>query len=353
MSRESSRSIFGSIRDKIRKSRSPSPSPNKMGCGPSHTAQPAVPGPGPADNNPSAAPPPYSEHPTNINTGNNNNNPFINIQGAYPARSASPAPSNSSAMSDRSITSPDDPYAFLNLFDTIFLIDDSSSMTLENRWKEVKGVVRSIAPICTSHDADGIDIYFLNHRNSRHPEDGAGYRGIRSAKEVEELFDNKVKRPNGWTPTGTRINEILGPYIRRWKLAADRTQNPENCGVKPINMIVITDGSPTDDPESIIISLAKQLDSYRAPPHQVGIQFFQVGTDTEATRALKELDDGLAEAGGGCRDIVDTVSWDGRSRGSKALSAEAILKTVLGAVVKRLDRRNVGPSGTAGFLSPR
>ncbi|KAK4226476.1 hypothetical protein QBC38DRAFT_366403 [Podospora fimiseda] len=347
MSRESRRSVFGSIKDKFRKSsRSPSPSPNKMGCGPS--VPQTVPPPAPAD--PNAPPPPYSEQPGNINN-NNNNNPFINIQSA-PARSASPAPSHSSAMSDRSITSPDDPYAFLSLFDTIFLIDDSSSMTLEDRWKEVKGVLRSIAPICTSHDADGIDIYFLNHRNARHPQEGAGYRGIRSAKEVEELFDHKVRRPNGWTPTGTRINEILGPYIRRWKAAADRTGNPENCGVKPVNMIVITDGSPTDDPESIIISLAKQLDLHKAPPHQVGIQFFQVGTDVEATRALKELDDGLMEAGGGCRDIVDTVSWDGRSRGAKALSAEAILKTVLGAVVKRLDRRTVGGASSA-FLSPR
>ncbi|KAK4158792.1 hypothetical protein QBC43DRAFT_363556 [Cladorrhinum sp. PSN259] len=110
-----------------------------MGCTPSHTAQPV---PGPADVNSAAPPPPYSEHASNIND-NNSNNPFINIQSAYPARSVSPAPSQSSAMSDRSITSPDDPYAFLSLFDTIFLIDDSSSMTLENRWKEVKGVLRS------------------------------------------------------------------------------------------------------------------------------------------------------------------------------------------------------------------
>ncbi|KAK4460299.1 collagen alpha-5 chain [Cladorrhinum samala] len=331
----SRRSVFSSFKDKLRGSRSPSPSPNKMGCGQSSFSS----------NNPfagintGAPPPPYSEQPRN------DKNPAINIHGADPARAPSPTPSNSSAMSNPSITSPDDPYAFLALFDTIFLIDDSSSMTHENRWPEVRDVLRSIAPVCTSHDADGIDIYFLNHKNTSSTGEGGGYLGIKSAKQVEDIFDNKVKRPNGWTPTGTRINHILQPYLRRWKTAADRTGNPEDCGVKPINMIVITDGSPTDDPEAVIINIAKKLDSYQAPPHQVGIQFFQVGSDKEATLALQELDDGLATQGGGCRDIVDTVTFDSRSLGSKVLSAEAVLKTVLGAVVRRLDRRTtVRPS---------
>jgi hypothetical protein len=108
--------------------------------------------------------------------------------------------------------------------------------------------------------------------------------------------------------------------------------------IKPINMIVITDGVPSDDVESVLIAAAKKLDKLDAPPYQVGVQFFQVGNELGAREALRELDDELVD--GGVRDIVDTVTWDIRSGGqTPVLTAESILKVVLGAVVRRLDRR--------------
>ncbi|KAK4122551.1 hypothetical protein N657DRAFT_575401 [Parathielavia appendiculata] len=223
-------------------------------------------------------------------------------------------------------------------------------------WREVKDVLLKITPVCTSHDANGIDVYFLNARNpaassSRLGDNPAsGFCNITTDKQVEKLF--KSVRPGGATPLGTRINAILKPYLREYERQIARTGNPESCGVKPVNMIVITDGAPTDDPESVIISIAKKLDALEAPPYQVGIQFFQVGNDPEATKALKELDDGLSEQGGGIRDMVDTVSWEG-GEGERVLSADAILKVVLGAVVKRLDRRRLsGESRRRNHLAP-
>jgi hypothetical protein len=56
---------------------------------------------------------------------------------------------------------------------------------------------------------------------------------------------------------------------------------------------VITDGVPTDDPESVIIAAARRLDAGNFLLSQLGIQFIQVGNDSKATKALKELDDGL------------------------------------------------------------
>jgi hypothetical protein len=47
--------------------------------------------------------------------------------------------------------------------------------------------------------------------------------------------------------------------------------------VKSLNIIVITDGVPSDDVESVIVRAAKRLDQCNAEPWQVGIQFFQVG----------------------------------------------------------------------------
>jgi hypothetical protein len=253
-------------------------------------------------------------------------------------------------MSDPSVTSHEDPYAFLSAFDTVFLIDDSGSMA-GSLWRETKKALLAISPICTAHDSNGIDVYFLNARNTGDfsGAQAGGYRNITNADRIERLF--RDVRPTGATPTGTRINQILRPYLRQYEDAIRRTGNPEDCGVKPINMIIITDGAATDDPESVIVSIARKLDNLEAPPHQIGIQFFQVGKDQEAARALRELDDGLAGLTG-VRDIVDTVSWDGRS-GEHVLSGEGILKVVLGAVVRRLDRRrNSVDSRRAGHLAP-
>lgn len=53
----------------------------------------------------------------------------------------------------------------------------------------------------------------------------------------------------------------------------------------------------------------------------------------EAREALQELDDNLAETHG-VRDIVDTVPFTG-----EGMTAELIIKTLLGGINRRLDRR--------------
>ncbi|KAK0662935.1 hypothetical protein QBC41DRAFT_376645 [Cercophora samala] len=332
---DSKRGFFGSLKDKVKKSsRSPSPNPDKMCYNPFSTPAPVTAN-DMAAGPPTDAPPPYTVQPP----------PSISINKpiSTPYRSPSPAPSATSILS-----TPEDPYAFLSMFDTVFLIDDSGSMSSQNRWKETKSAVQSIAPICTAHDSDGVDVYFLNSKNPADP--STGFIGRKTAASINQLFSDV--RPTGWTPTGSRIRNILGPYVKRYVDAVNRGADPDNTGIKPVNLIVITDGAASDDPEGVIINLAKKLDDAGAPSHQVGIQFFQVGSDEEAGKALEELDNGLK----GVRDMVDTVSFDQRASwadgGGRVLSADAILKTVLGAVVKRLDRRVVGER-QGGLLAPR
>jgi uncharacterized protein YegL len=273
--------------------------------------------------------------------GSHSNNPFTIIGAAPPMPTRRPRddpppayspPANPAILNPTTTTTPaspphtvaakDDRYAFLSHFDTLFVIDDSGSMAGRS-WRETSHALRAIAPICTAHDADGIDIAFLNHI----PADPAAYKNITTATDVERIFASV--KPGGGTPTGVRLNQILRPYLARY------TADPEHT--KPLNIIVITDGVPSDDVESVLIAAAKKLDKAEAPAWQVGVQFFQVGYEKGAAEALKELDDGLAEMGGGVRDMVDTVPWVGGA--GTVLSADAILKVVLGAVNRRLDRR--------------
>lgn len=243
------------------------------------------------------------------------------MNGAPPAYSPAPnaAPTTCAASID---IGADDPYAFLSSFDTIFLIDDSGSMA-GSRWRETSQALETILPICTQRDTNGIDIFFLNHRDSPF------HHNITSAATVREIF--QTVRPGGGTPTGQRLNGILKPYLRRYEANSD--------AIKPINIICITDGEPSDDVESPLIAAAKKLDKLDAPAWQVGVQFFQVGRDAQAKQHLQQLDDELAEIAGDdeLRDIVDTVPFTG-AEGTQ-LSGDGILKVVLGAVNRRLDRK--------------
>ena len=271
------------------------------------------------------APPAYSAKAPDAHYAPGGLNPFSSI-----GRSDSPTPSaasRTSRISMASVTNDSDKYAFLATFDTVFLIDDSGSMA-GSSWREARDVLSQISEICTKRDKDGIDIYFLNHKTRARGGPGqadGGYYNIKNPAEVQRIFNEA--RPTGVTPTGQRLRNILKPYTDMLERASDVDE------VKPVNIIVITDGAPTDDPESSIVQAAKKLDRLDAPPYQVGIQFFQVGNIASARDALKQLDDGLEDLS--VRDMVDTATWDGPGG---HLTADGILKVVLGAVVRRLDR---------------
>ncbi|KAL1899598.1 hypothetical protein Cpir12675_001366 [Ceratocystis pirilliformis] len=232
----------------------------------------------------------------------------------------------------------DDPYAFLSSFDTAFVIDDSGSMYGSN-WAETQEVLKAIMPICISHDTDGVDLYFLNYKSKYaapcETKGPNGFYGIKSPAEIQKIFDSI--NPYGTTPTGQRLQSILAPYQRSLADAYERSKEKGALvePIKPINVITITDGRPSDDVEGVIVPVARRLDSLDAPPYQIGLQFFQVGSDANATAGLRELDDELEEMN--IRDIVDTVFWDGEL--GTGLSSDLILKTVLGAVNRRLDRK--------------
>ncbi|KLJ08102.1 hypothetical protein EMPG_16445 [Blastomyces silverae] len=229
------------------------------------------------------------------------------------------------------------PYAFLRDFDTILVVDDSGSM-IGSRWRETRETIAAIAPICAEFDDDGVDVYFLNQNNWADPEAG-GYLRIKTSAAVNELFDRVA--PSGRTPVGARLYDILKPYLKRVEDMSNAGPRRRFSGspVKPINIIVITDGIPTDDVETVVVNAAKRLDKCDAKPWQVGIQFVQVGDDQSAKKWLQSLDDVLHKQYD-IRDIVDTAPWSGA-----ALTSNTILKIMLGGVDKRYDRQAVSKAG--------
>ncbi|KAG9019694.1 hypothetical protein FRB90_011503 [Tulasnella sp. 427] len=221
----------------------------------------------------------------------------------------------------------EDPLELLRRYDTILVVDDSTSME-GPLWYEARDALAGIADVAARYDLDGIDVHFLNS-----PIVG---NGLRSGEEVKRLFDQTV--PYGITPTGEKLEELLLDYLLRLE-AAKAAQLQGEAGalkkIKPVNFLVITDGAATDDPESVIVQAAKRLDEGHFPLSQVGIQFVQIGTDENAAEALRVLDDDLSTVHG-VRDIVDTFPYT--AEGSQ-LTADSLSKILLGGINRRLDRR--------------
>ncbi|SPO39257.1 uncharacterized protein PSFLO_04737 [Pseudozyma flocculosa] len=200
----------------------------------------------------------------------------------------------------RASTIREDPLELLKDFDTIFVL-------------------------AAKYDRDGVDVYFLNNDRA--------IENCTDPREVLRVFDSI--EPEGATPTGMRLEILLLDYLDRIEEYKERLSRGQNPGPEPKkrNYIVITDGSPTDDPEDVIVACARRLDRANMPLSQIGIQFLQVGDDAEATEALQDLDDALSKEHG-IRDMVDTVTYS-----SMALNADLIIKALLGGINRRLDRK--------------
>ncbi|KAG8736890.1 hypothetical protein FRC10_008783 [Ceratobasidium sp. 414] len=213
--------------------------------------------------------------------------------------------------------------AQLGRYDTQFLIDDSRSM-IGSRWEEARDALAGLAKTALKYDDDGVEIFFLNAVD-------AG-RTVKNDEDVKKLFASVKQSPG--TPTGKRLQDLLTAYTTRLEAAKQKSGTVDftTSGIKPLNLIVITDGAPSDDPRSVIIEAARRLDSGKFPLTQVGVQFIQVGDDRWATKALRELDNNLS-AMNDVRDIVDTRPFTGQR-----LTSELLITMLLGGINRRVDK---------------
>ncbi|KAI5777722.1 hypothetical protein EDC01DRAFT_623556, partial [Geopyxis carbonaria] len=227
----------------------------------------------------------------------------------------------------------ENPHDYLIPYDTVFIVDDSASMNGGGyrRWHETRRALESVAKIATRYNPTGIAVHFLNTPSPDGP------HRITNASQVSALF--ATIEPSGVTPIGAALDAVLRPYLRKLckAEAACPTSVCLSAIVRPLNIVVLTDGAATDDPEPVIVSSARELDTLNAPLHQCGVQFLQIGDEPGAREALKELDNDLAGIHG-IRDMVDTIRYWGREQGE----VEALLvKALIGGVNRRWDKIEV------------
>lgn len=147
----------------------------------------------------------------------------------------------------------------------------------------------ALASKCEEFDPDGITVYLFSGRFKR-------YDNV-TANKVTQVF--KENEPSGRTDLASVLQDATNNYFQR-KSAGQTKPNGET-------ILVVTDGEPDDRKAvmKVIIEASRRMER----DEELAISFIQVGTDAQATKFLKILDDELQSAGAKF-DIVDTVTMD-------------------------------------------
>ncbi|MEH1852507.1 MAG: VWA domain-containing protein [Nostoc sp.] len=179
--------------------------------------------------------------------------------------------------------------------DYTLIIDKSGSMSTpdqvggRSRWEIAQESTLALARKAEQFDPDGITVYVFSGRFKR-------YDDVTSAKVAQIFLEND---PSGTTNLAGVLQDALNNYFQR-KAAHKSKPNGET-------ILVITDGEPDDRKAvfEVIIHATRQMER----DEELGISIIQVGSDAQATKFLKALDDQLLSVGAKF-DICDTVTLD-------------------------------------------
>ncbi|NEU76784.1 VWA domain-containing protein [Hassallia byssoidea VB512170] len=179
--------------------------------------------------------------------------------------------------------------------DYTLIIDKSGSMATpdqkgsKTRWATAQESTFALASKCEQFDPDGITLYVFSGRFKR-------YENVTASKVTQIFTEND---PSGTTDLAGVLKHALDNYFQR-KSSGQTKLNGET-------ILVITDGEPDDRKAvmKVIIEASRKMDR----DEELAISFIQVGTDAQATRFLKVLDDELQSAGAKF-DICDTITME-------------------------------------------
>lgn len=179
--------------------------------------------------------------------------------------------------------------------DYTLIIDKSGSMSTPDqvggrtRWEIAQESTIALARKCEQFDPDGITVYVFSGKFKR-------YDDVTTAK-VSQIFQEND--PAGTTNLAAVLQDALNNYFQR-KAAGNTKPNGET-------ILVITDGEPDDRKAvfEVIIQATRQMEK----DEELAISMIQVGSDAQATKFLKALDDQLQSVGAKF-DICDTITLD-------------------------------------------
>ena len=179
--------------------------------------------------------------------------------------------------------------------DYTLIIDKSGSMSTpdqaggKSRWEIMQESTLALARKCEQFDPDGMTVYLFSGKFKR-------FDDVTSDKVAQIFMEND---PAGTTNLAGVLKDATDNYFKR-KAAGQTKANGET-------ILVVTDGEPDDRKAvfEVIVNASQQMEK----DEELGISIVQVGSDAQATKFLKALDDQM-ESIGAKFDICDTVTFD-------------------------------------------
>jgi uncharacterized protein with von Willebrand factor type A (vWA) domain len=179
--------------------------------------------------------------------------------------------------------------------DYTLIIDKSGSMATpdqkggRSRWVAAQESTLALASKCEQFDPDGITVYVFSGRFKR-------YENVTTSKVAQIFQEND---PSGTTDLAAVLKHATDHYFQRKATNATKPNGE--------TILVVTDGEPDDRKAvmKVIIEASRLMDR----DEELAISFIQVGSDQQATRFLKVLDDELQSAGAKF-DICDTITME-------------------------------------------
>ncbi|NJM20207.1 MAG: VWA domain-containing protein [Richelia sp. RM2_1_2] len=183
----------------------------------------------------------------------------------------------------------------VNERDYTLIIDKSGSMSTpdqaggRSRWQTMQESTLALARKCEQFDPDGMTVYLFSGKFKR-------YDDVTSDKIAQIFMEND---PAGTTNLAAVLKDATDNYFKR-KAAGQTKPNGET-------ILVVTDGEPDDRKAvfEVIINASRQMEK----DEELAISIVQVGSDAQASKFLKALDDQM-ESIGAKFDICDTVTLD-------------------------------------------
>ena len=172
----------------------------------------------------------------------------------------------------------EDSSVYLARFETVVLVDDSSSMW-GPRWQQASDLLAEMAQVVAKYDSDGLELHFLNKAD-------CDQTHATKPRVLRSLFE--IVQPNGAsTPTATLLERELSRYISRYRSDSE---------LRGLNLLVVTGGAPDNEDEvsKVISQASKEMEDLRAETEKISIQFIQIGSDEALQAFLGRLDDALA-----------------------------------------------------------
>lgn len=205
---------------------------------------------------------------------------------------------------------------YLSTYHVIFIVDDSTSMILEddysdwndNRWRQAENAIGPIAQFAYEHKVVNIDMGFMHHKRT------SPVVGLQSRATVEATF-RSAKPPQNWnaiqyTPTAATLDF----YLNRALDELDQTSDPVAYkNIRPTDIILLTDGEADDDPKASMRRARDRMDAGRHNHNYIGITIVQIGNSKKTAVKLQDITTGA------CGDMANLEPSNGQDLDNKKL----------------------------------